>query len=112
VQPVDGLRPGADQIVAVFGQDAQGRDGLAGNCGVEPGGGARGNADRQGVGLVGLRPCPLDSIRMRRASLAGTSTTPTPSAASRAVSEAPRPVALSIAQMASDQRLAKRMAEI
>jgi hypothetical protein len=45
VQPVDGLRPGADQIIAVFGQGAQGRDGLVDNCGVEPGGGVGGNAD-------------------------------------------------------------------
>jgi hypothetical protein len=39
VQPADGLRAGADQIVAVLGQDAQRRGGLIDNCGAEPGGG-------------------------------------------------------------------------
>jgi hypothetical protein len=30
----------------------------AGNCGAQPGGGVRGNADRQGVGLVGFAAVP------------------------------------------------------
>jgi hypothetical protein len=58
MQPVDGLRPRADQIVTVLSQGAQGRDGLIDNCGVQPGGGVRGDADRQGVGLVGLAAVP------------------------------------------------------
>ena len=47
-----------------------------------------------------LRPCPVESIRTRRASFAGTSTTSMPSVASLAVSTAPRPVAPSMAQTA------------
>jgi len=58
MQPVDGLRPGADQIVAVFGQNPQGRDGLIDNRGAEPGGSVRRDADRQGVGLVGFAAVP------------------------------------------------------
>ena len=51
-----------------------------------------------------LRPCPVDSSRTRRASFAGTSITSMPSAASREVSAAPRPVAPSTAQAARGQR--------
>jgi hypothetical protein len=98
VQSVDRLRPGADKIVAVFGQEAQGR--MASSTAavlsrvavwaVMP-------TDKASAWSV-LRLCPVDSIRAPRASSAGTSTTSTPSAASRAVSAAPRPVAPSIAQ--------------
>ena len=54
MQPVDGLRPRADQIIAMFGQGTQGRDGLIDNSGVEPGGSVRGDANPQGVGLIGF----------------------------------------------------------
>jgi hypothetical protein len=40
--------------VAVFGQGAQGSDGLVDHRSVEPGRGVRGDVDRQCVGPVGL----------------------------------------------------------
>ena len=55
-----------------------------------------------------LRPWPVDNIRTRAASLAGTSTTSAPSARSRAVNGAPRPEAPSIAHVGSGHRRAKR----
>ncbi len=58
MQPVDGLCTGTDQVVAMFGEDAQGRDRFIDDRGVEPGGGMRGDADGQGVGLVGFAAVP------------------------------------------------------
>ena len=55
-----------------------------------------------------LRPWPVDSMRTRAASFAGTSTTSTPSVRSRAVRGAPRPDAPSIAHVGSGHRSAKR----
>ena len=48
-----------------------------------------------------LRPCPVDSIRTRAASLAGTSTATIWSAASQLFRGAPNPLAPSIAQVAA-----------
>jgi hypothetical protein len=62
VQPAGGLRPGADQIVAVLGQGAQGRDGFSTTavlrrvavCAAMP-------ADSASAWSV-LRPCPVDML--------------------------------------------------
>jgi hypothetical protein len=50
-----------------------------------------------------LRPCPVDSVRTRAASFAGTSATANPSANNRVASGAPKPLAPSIAHRASAQ---------
>jgi hypothetical protein len=55
-----------------------------------------------------LWPCPVDSIRTRAASLAGTSTASIPSPASRVTNGPPGPLAPPIAHTTCDQRAANR----
>jgi hypothetical protein len=55
-----------------------------------------------------LRPCPVDGIRTRVASLAGTSTAAIPASVRRLASGAPTPPAPSMAHTAVGQRAAKR----
>jgi hypothetical protein len=91
VQPVDGLRAGTDQVVAVFGEGTQGGDRFIDDRGVEPGGGVRGDADGKGVGLVGLAAVPGRQQPDAAGQFAGTSTTSMPSADSREVSKSRHP---------------------
>jgi len=109
MEAVDGLGAGLDQVVAMFDDRAERGDGALD-------GDRRSDCVRFGrrSPRSGRRrrrfcgPCPLESIRTRAASFAGTSRTSTPSVRSLAVSGAPNPDAPSIAHVGSGQRLAKR----
>ena len=101
MEPVDCLSAGLDDVVAVLDERTQDGDRLIDRGSVEVDRGEGRDADRGGIGIVGLASVPVDSIRTRAASLAGTSTATSWSAASQRFRGAPSPLATSIAQVAA-----------
>ena len=109
VQSVDRLSAGAHDVVAVLDHGAQ-RVMMASSTTAErnPGAVSAAMPTETASASSFLRPCPVDSMRTRVASLAGTSTASIPSPDSQVASGAPRPVAPSMAHSASGQRAANR----
>ena len=91
VQPVHRLGAGLDDVVAMLDQRTQDDDRLVDCGGLESAAVSAAMPTEVASASSLLRPCPVDSIRTRAASLAGTSTATIWSAASQLFSGAPKP---------------------
>lgn len=100
VEPVCGLGASLDQVVAVLDEDPQRAQGLVDRDRLQLRRGVAAMATETASASSLLRPCPVDKVRTRAASSAGTSVTAMSSATSRASRGPPSPVAPSMAHRA------------